>query len=152
MCLLIPSSRPRSPGDPTLPTNNLQIWSTLNVQSQKQVWTMFKIKVHRCWFGCGQYLYEEELTPVDIPTGILLSDSETKSCEGDCLVIVVELCYQCGERPALLKYCQLFAKLLHQLVWQTIQNTDLLFWRQNSDFLVSSHELCSMKSSWSAIW
>ena len=37
----------------------------------------------------------KELTPVDIPTGILLSYSETKSCE-DCLAIVVELRYQCG--------------------------------------------------------
>ena len=43
-----------------------------------------------------QYLYQEELTPADIPTGILLSYSETKSCE-DCLAIVVEeLRYQCG--------------------------------------------------------
>ena len=65
----------------------------LGVLPPKAVQTTL-FKVDRCW-NWSQYLYQEKLTPVDIPTGILLSYSETKSSE-DCLAIVVELRYQCG--------------------------------------------------------
>ena len=90
-----------------------------------QTTTLNKIGQMLNWL---QYLYQEELTPADIPTGILLSYSETKSCE-DCLAIVVEeLRYQCGsgQPPSNTVSCSQSC-YSSQLVRQTFQNLDFLF-------------------------
>ena len=65
---------------------------------------------------------------------------------GDCGWVALSV----RERPAPLKYCQLFTKLLGQLVHRTFQNMDFIFWENGISLSIFMG--CSMKCSLATLW